>query len=136
VTDEAIAELLNRARRIAVVGLSPRPDRPSHAIAAYLVRAGYEVVPVNPEIDEVMGLRAYPDLRGAPGPIDIVDIFRRSEFVGPIVDEAIEIGAGAIWMQDGVIDEAAAARARARGLTVVMDDCILRRHAELARRRG
>lgn len=124
-----VEKILRSAKTIAVVGLSPDPARPSHGVARYLQRAGYRIIPVNPNVDEVLGERAYPTLSRLPGPVDVVDIFRRSEFVGPIVDEAIAIGAGAVWLQDGVVDEAAAGRARAAGLDVVMDDCMMRCHA-------
>jgi predicted CoA-binding protein len=113
------------------VGLSPDPRRPSHGVASYLQRAGYRIIPVNPNVDEVLGERAYPGLRAIPRPVDVVDVFRRSEFVGPVVDDAIAIKASAVWLQDGVTDEAAAARARASGLDVVMDDCMMRRHARM-----
>ena len=126
-------KILTSARTIAVVGLSPDPRRPSHGVARYLQRAGYRVIPVNPKVDEVLGERAYPNLRQVPEPIDVVDVFRRSEFVGPIVDDAIAIKASAVWLQDGVVDEDAAARAQAAGLDVVMDDCMMRRHAQRRR---
>jgi len=126
-------KILTSARTIAVVGLSPDPRRPSHGVARYLQRAGYRVIPVNPKVDEVLGERAYPNLRQVPEPIDVVDVFRRSEFVGPIVDDAIAIKASAVWLQDGVVDGDAAARARAAGLDVVMDDCMMRRHAQRRR---
>jgi len=116
-------EILHRWRVVAVVGLSPDPARPSHSVAALLKRRGYTIVPVNPRVTEVLGERAWPDLRSIPFPVEIVDIFRRSEHVGPIVDDAIAIGAKAVWMQLGVIDEAAARRARAAGLEVAMDRC-------------
>ena len=122
-------KILRSARTIAVVGLSANPRRPSHGVARYLQRAGYRIIPVNPNVAEVLGERAYPTLAQLPGPVDVVEIFRRSEFAGGIVDEAIAIGAGAVWLQDGVVDEAAAERARAAGLDVVMDDCMMRRHA-------
>jgi predicted CoA-binding protein len=125
--------ILASARTIAVVGLSANPRRPSHGVARYLQRTGYRIIPVNPNLDAVLGERAYPSLRDIPQPVDVVDVFRRSEFVGPIVDDAIAIKAAAVWLQDGVIDEAAAARARASGLDVVMDDCMMRRHAQLHR---
>jgi predicted CoA-binding protein len=127
---DPIDRIFERARTIAVVGLSPNPHRPSHGVARYLQRAGYRIIPVNPNVVEVLGERAYPTLRDIPERVDVVDVFRRSEFAGPIVDDAIAIQAGAVWMQDGVIDEAAAERARAAGLDVVMDDCMMRRHAE------
>jgi predicted CoA-binding protein len=128
---DVVEKILRSAKTIAVVGLSPDPTRPSQGVARYLQRAGYRIIPVNPNVDEVLGERAYPTLSQLPGPVDVVDVFRRSEFVGPIVDEAIAIGAGAVWLQDGVVDEAAAERARAAGLDVVMDDCMMRRHARL-----
>jgi predicted CoA-binding protein len=122
--------ILSSARTIAVVGLSANPRRPSHGVARYLQRVGYRIIPVNPNLDEVLGERAYASLREIPQPVDVVDVFRRSEFVGPIVDDAIAIKASAVWLQDGVVDEDAAARARASGLDVVMDDCMMRRHAQ------
>ena len=123
-------KILESARTIAVVGLSPDPRRPSHGVARYLQRAGYRIIPVNPNVDQVLGERAYPSLRDVSDPVDVVEVFRRSEFVGPIVDDAIAMRAGAVWLQDGVIDEEAAERARAAGLDVVMDDCMMRRHAQ------
>lgn len=122
--DEAIRGAL-ALPRWAVVGCSPDPARDSHRIAALLISRGYEVIPVNPGCDEVLGRPAFPDLRTVAerGPIDVVDVFRRSEAAGDHVDEAIEIGASAVWMQLGVIDEEAAARAKAAGLLTVMDRC-------------
>ena len=128
-TPDPADRILRSARTIAVVGLSNNPRRPSYGVARYLQRAGYRIIPVNPNVAEVLGERAYATLSELPGPVDVVDVFRRSEFVGPVVDEAIAIGASAVWLQDGVVDEAAAARARAAGLDVVMDDCMMRRHA-------
>lgn len=127
-----IAEVLHSARTIAVVGLSSKRYRPSYGVAEYLKRAGYRIVPVNPLETEVLGERAYPDLDSVPGPIDIVDIFRRSEFVPEIVEAAIRKNARAVWMQEGVIHEPAARRAQAAGLAVVMDRCILKDHRRLA----
>ena len=127
-TDE-IDLILRETKTVAVVGMSPRPDRPSHYVAKYLLENGYDVIPVNPLVDEVSGLNSYPDLRSIPRHIDLVDIFRRSSQVPPIVDEAIETGSQFIWMQDGVVHEEAAAKARAAGLTVVMDNCTLREHS-------
>ena len=127
ITDPA-DKILRSARTIAVVGLSPNPRRPSYGVARYLQRAGYRIIPVNPNVSEVLGERAYATLSELPGPVDVVEVFRRSEFAGAIVDEAIAIGAAAVWLQDGVVDEAAAERARAAGLDVVMDDCMMRRH--------
>jgi predicted CoA-binding protein len=128
-TPDPADKILRSARTIAVVGLSANPRRPSYGVARYLQRAGYRIIPVNPNIAEVLGERAYATLSELPGPVDVVEVFRRSEFAGAIVDEAIAIGAGAVWLQDGVVDEAAAERARAAGLDVVMDDCMMRRHA-------
>ena len=119
---DLIEEQLSRSKTIAVVGLSPNPDRPSHYVAKYLQERGFRVIPVNPLIDEALGQKSYPDLRSIPEDIDMVDIFRRSEHVGPVVDEAIEVGARYIWMQDDVVDEEAAGKARAAGLSVVMNN--------------
>jgi len=121
--DDAIAWCLNEPRTWAVVGCSPSPYRDSHGIAAMLMREGHRVIPVNPEADDVLGQRCYPALADLPEPVDVVDIFRRSEAAGQHVDEAIAIGARAVWMQLGVIDHAAAERAASAGLHVVMDRC-------------
>ena len=125
---ETAERILRSFRRIAVVGLSDDPSRPSFGVASYLRDAGYEIIPVNPNLARWRDLPCYPSLRDAPPPIEIVDIFRRSELVAPVVDDAIAVGARAVWMQDGVVDHAAAARARAAGLLVVMDRCALRDH--------
>ncbi|MFB3827394.1 MAG: CoA-binding protein [Bryobacteraceae bacterium] len=127
-----IAELLGAARTIAVVGLSSKRYRPSFGVAEYMQKAGYRIVPVNPAETEVLGEKAYPDLDSVPVPVDIVDIFRRPENVPEIVEAAIRAGAKAVWMQEGVIHEQAAARAREAGLEVVMDRCILKEHRRLA----
>lgn len=124
-----IAHLLKNARTIAVVGLSSSKMRPSHGVAEYLQRAGYKIIPVNPNETEVLGERAVARLEDINEKVDIVDIFRRSEFVPEVVESAIAIGAKAVWMQEGVIHEAAAQRARAAGLMVVMDLCIMKEHA-------
>lgn len=123
--DAAIKTLLETARTIALVGASDRPDRPSYRVMATLQTHGYRVIPVNPQItgEHLHGEFVFRDLDQLGDPIDIVDIFRRSDAVGPILDQAIAIGAKAVWMQLGVIDEAAAARAEAAGLQVVMDRC-------------
>src|SRR5215472_14427586 len=126
---DVAVRILREFRRVAVVGISDRPERDSHRVAAYLQRAGYTIIPVNPRVDAVLGLRCWPSLDDAPGPIEVVDVFRRSELVPPIVEAAIRVGAKAVWMQDGVVHEAAAAAARAAGLLVVMDRCMLRDHA-------
>jgi predicted CoA-binding protein len=131
-TADPADKILRSARTIAVVGLSANPRRPSYGVARYLQRAGYRIIPVNPNVSEVLGERAYPTLSELSGPVDVVEVFRRSEYAGAIVDEAIAIKAGAIWLQDGVVDEAAAERARAAGLDVVMDDCMMRRHAAMS----
>jgi predicted CoA-binding protein len=121
--DEVIRALLARRATVAVVGCSPDPARDSHRIARLLMERGHRVVPVNPQAGEILGQRAFADLRDIPERIDLVDVFRRSEAAGAIVDTAIAIGAAAVWLQLGVIDEAAALRAQRAGLTVVMDRC-------------
>jgi uncharacterized protein len=123
-----IPELLRAAKVIAVVGLSSDEMRPSYGVAAYMQRVGYRIIPVNPNETEVLGERAYARLEDVPEKIDIVDIFRRSVFVRGVVDSAIRVGAKAVWMQEGVIDESAAEIARAAGLDVIMDRCILKDH--------
>ncbi len=125
--DDALA-ILKDARTVAVVGLSPDPSRPSHVVASYLKRQGYRIIPVNPTVSEVLGERSYPDLRSVPEPVDVVDVFRRPEHVPAIVEEAIAIGAKAVWLQEGVVHEEAAQRARQAGLRVVMDRCMLKEH--------
>jgi predicted CoA-binding protein len=125
-------EILQSARTVAIVGLSGKRYRPSFGVAEYLKREGYRVIPVNPEETEVLGEKCYPDLDSVPGEIDVVDIFRRSEFVPEIVEAAIRKGAKVIWMQEGVMNEEAARRAQEAGLTVVMDRCILKDHRRLA----
>ena len=127
-----ISEILHAARTIAVVGLSSKRFRPSYGVAEYMKRCGYRIVPVNPHETEILGEKCYPDLDSIPEPVDIVDIFRRSEFVLPIVEAAIRIGAKAIWMQEGVVHEDGARLAREAGLTVIMDSCILKDHRRLA----
>ena len=129
--DSEVNELLAATRTIAVVGLSEKPDRPSHHVAEYLQLHGYRIIPVNPSVVSVLGQRSYPTLQDIPEPVDMVDIFRRSEAVPPIVEAAIAIGARSVWMQEGVIHEGAAEQARAAGLQVVMDKCILKEHARL-----
>ena len=119
---DIVEEQLTQSRTIAVVGLSPNPERDSHRVSLYMQQQGYRIIPVNPMADEVLGEVSYPDLKSVPEPIDMVDIFRRSELVGPVVDQAIEVGAKYIWMQDGVVDEVAAAKAEAAGLLVIMDN--------------
>ena len=127
-----IADILRTARTIAVVGLSGKRFRPSFGVTEYMQRHGYRIIPVNPHESEILGEHCYPDLDSVPGPVDIVDIFRRSEFVPEIVEAAIRKGARAIWMQEGVIHEAAAKRATDAGLVVMMDHCILKDHRRFA----
>jgi predicted CoA-binding protein len=122
-SDATIRALLASPRTIAVVGCSPSPDRDSHRIARLLQEKGHRVIPVNPGCQEILGETCYSTLREIPERVDMVDIFRRSEHVAPVVSEAIEVGAKIIWMQLGVIDEAAASKAQGAGLTVVMDRC-------------
>ena len=119
---DLVDEQLRFSTTIAVVGLSPNPDRDSHRVSAYMQSQGYRIIPVNPTVDEVLGEKSYPDLPSVPEPIDMVDIFRRSELVMPVVEEAIQVGARYIWMQDGVVNEEAAEKAREAGIPVVMDD--------------
>jgi|SRR5215469_1694925 len=125
---DPITDILKRAKNIAVVGLSNSPLRPSHGVAAYLLTQGYHIIPVNPQIEEALGEDAYPSLLEVPVKIDIVDIFRRSDKVAEVVDQAIQLKVPAIWMQEGVIDEKAAEKARQAGIFVVMDQCILQEH--------
>jgi predicted CoA-binding protein len=122
--ESAIAELLASSKTIAVVGLSSKPFRPSFGVSQYLQSAGYRIIPVNPNESLILGEKCYARLEDIPEKIDIVDIFRRSELVPEVADAAIRIGARAIWMQEGVENEPAAARARSAGLFVVMDLCI------------
>jgi predicted CoA-binding protein len=122
------AQILRDFRAIAVVGLSPKPDRPSHRVALYLQGAGYEIIPVNPGHERLLGLRAYPDLTAVPGRVEIVAIFRNPSEVPAIVESAIAIGAKVVWMQLGIVHEEAAAKARAAGLQVVMDRCLMVDH--------
>lgn len=125
---DAIAELLQRAKTIAVVGLSSNPFRPSYGVTAYMQSHGYRVIPVNPNIDECLGQKAYPSLLEVPEKIDIVNIFRRPEFVEEVVEQAIQLKVPAIWMQEEVIHDRAAQKARQAGIFVVMDRCILKEH--------
>jgi uncharacterized protein len=124
-------EILSFNRVVAVVGLSAKPDRPSYKVANYLKEQGYNIIPVNPAEKEILGELCYPDLASIPESVDVVNVFRRSEEVPPIVEEAIRIGAKAVWMQEGVINEEAAARAREAGLMVVMDKCMRKEHRKL-----
>lgn len=130
---DEIARALTNAKTIAVVGCSPEESRPSNAIARYLLRAGYDVIPVNPGHREMLGRPCYPDLASIPRDVrvDIVDVFRRSEFVPEIASAALARGAGFFWMQDGVVDEEVARRLTAAGIPVAMDRCIFRDHSAL-----
>jgi len=132
-SDQQIKELLQKAHTIAVVGLSASRLRASYGVSQYMQSAGYRIIPVNPNEQQVLGEKSYARLEDVPEKIDVVDVFRRSEFVPEIVDAAIRVCARAIWLQDGVVDEVAAQRARDAGLFVVMDACILREHRRLMR---
>jgi len=129
-THDALRELLREVRTIAVVGLSSKRDRPSHGVARYLQGAGYKIVPINPGHEELMGERSYPTLAAAARDhaIDVVDVFRRSELAGAVVDEAIALRPRLIWLQQGVVDTAAAARAEAAGIPIEMDSCLAVQH--------
>jgi predicted CoA-binding protein len=131
--DDAIKDLLERSRTIAVVGVSNKPERDSYRVAAYLQRAVYRMIPVNPVVEEVLGQRCYPDLASIPAEVevDIVDVFRRSDFVPGIVEEAIERGAGAVWLQLGISHPDAERRASEAGLEVVSNRCIKIEHGRL-----
>jgi predicted CoA-binding protein len=129
--DEKLRQILESNRTIAVVGLSHKPDRPSYTNSAYLQRQGYRIIPVNPNLTQALGEKAYAHLQDIPEPVDLVDIFRRSEDVPPAVEGAIAIGAKVVWMQLGIVNEAAAAQARAAGLQVVMDTCLGATHRRL-----
>jgi predicted CoA-binding protein len=119
-----IEMVLTRYRTVAIVGASPNPERPSHRVADFLKKEGYRMIPVTPKAREVVGEKTYPDLATIPVPVEVVDIFRQPEEVMPIVEAAIAIGAKAVWMQEGIVNEEAAARARKAGLIVVMDHCM------------
>jgi predicted CoA-binding protein len=125
---DPIYDLLTRAKTIAVVGLSDSPLRPSHGVSAYMQSQGYKIIPVNPQIPEALGETSYPSLLNVPAKIDIVDVFRRPEYVDEIVDQAIRLKIPAIWLQEDVINERAAEKARNAGMFVVMDRCILKEH--------
>jgi uncharacterized protein len=131
-----ISEILRTSHTIAVVGLSGNPMRVSNGVSEYMQGAGYRIIPVNPNESKVLGERSYATLEEVPqsyGKIDIVNVFRRPEFAEEIVESAIKVGAKAVWMQEGVVNEAAAERARAAGLEVVMDKCILKEHRKMLR---
>ncbi|TVR64794.1 MAG: CoA-binding protein [Candidatus Competibacteraceae bacterium] len=128
---DEIRALLQRIKTIAVVGLSASASRPSHGVARALQGFGYRIIPINPTLSDVLGEKAYPSLRELPEPVDLVDVFRESSHVAGLVDECIALNLPALWLQDGVVDRAAALRARAAGLTVVMDRCIYRDYVQL-----
>lgn len=130
-SDQKIKEILTQSTTIAVVGLSPNPSRPSYGVAHYLRNKNYRIVPVNPGYPEVLGEKAYPTLSDIPEKVDIVDIFRKAEYVPPVVDEAIKIKAKVIWMQSGIVNHQAAQKAKEAGLEVVMDRCMYVEHSRL-----
>ena len=127
----AIEKLLKKISSIAVVGLSPKENRPSNMVARYLMDAGYTIYPVNPGQKEILGEVCYPDLLSVPRKIDLVDIFRRSEDIPPIVEDAVTLGVQAVWMQQGIVNDSAAELARSNGVFVVMDRCIKVDHTTL-----
>jgi predicted CoA-binding protein len=131
---EELIEIYTTIHTIAVVGATDNPGKPSHDIPAYLQKEGYKIIPVNPTINKALGEKVYPSLRDIPEPIDVVDIFRRAEFVSAIVDDAIAIGAKIIWMQTGIVSQEAAEKARAAGLQVVMDMCMGAVHHQMKER--
>lgn len=126
--DEAIERILRETETIAVVGMTSRKSRAGYYVPAYLQQAGYRIIPVNPNYEEILGEKAYPDLHSLPEPVDLALLFRRPEHVRPHVEEAIEAGIGAVWMQLGIVNEQAAERARAADLDVVMDACMMVEH--------
>ena len=118
-------------KTIAVVGMSPKPERPSHYVAMYMKEQGYNIIPINPGHNEIAGMQSFPSLLDIPQTIDVVDVFRRSEYVLPIAESAVTVGAKALWLQDGVINENGSALAQKAGLLVVVSDCMLRRHRQI-----
>ena len=129
--DDIIKKILKRSKTVAIVGISDKPERPSHKVAKYLKEQGYKILPVNPGLDEVLGEKCYGKLEEVAEKIDVVDIFRKPEDIKPIVDSAIAIGAKAIWMQEGITNKEAAEKAISAGLMVVMDRCMLKEHSNL-----
>lgn len=128
---EKIKELLKNSKTIAVVGLSPKPDRASNGVSEYLQKQGYRIIPVNPREKEILGEKSYSDLTSIPDRVDIVDVFRRPEAAPGIVEEAIAMGAGAVWLQEGVVSEAAFEAGSRAGLIMIMDRCIFKTHRQL-----
>lgn len=132
-TDEMLRELLSKAKTIAVIGCSPKPDRTSHQITAFLIDKGYEVYPVHPQANEILGRKVYPSLADIPVPVDIVNVFRKPEFTPPIAEAAVAIGAKCLWLQQGIVNEQAYRIACDGGLSCVMDRCIAVMHRILVR---
>ena len=130
-SDRAVRQILETAKTIAVVGLSDKPDRDSYHVAQYLQQHGYRIIPVNPTVSEVLGEKSYASVSDIPGQVDIVDVFRKPDAVLPIAQEAIDAGAGTLWLQLGVVNQEAAAKAESAGLQVVMDRCIKIEHGRL-----
>jgi hypothetical protein len=131
ISDDDLKKLLENSRSIAVVGISTDPAKPSNRVASYLKQHGYHIIPVNPGAEEVLGEKSYPDLKSVPEPIDVVDVFRRPEFLLPIAEEAVAVGAKVLWMQEGIRNEEAAKKAEEGGLTVIQDACMLKEHSRL-----
>ncbi|MBM4326906.1 MAG: CoA-binding protein [Deltaproteobacteria bacterium] len=130
--DGELKKLFQEIRTIAVVGLSDNQSKPSNRVAAYLKNKGYKIVPVNPGAEEILGEKSYPDLKSIPVPVDVVDVFRRPEFVPQVAEDAVAIGAKVLWLQEDITHEEAAKKARAAGLTVVQDACMLEEHSRLS----
>jgi len=131
ISDDDLKKLLQDVRSIAVVGLSVDPSKPSNRVASYLKQHGYHIIPVNPAAEEILGEKSYPDLKSIPEPIDVVDVFRRSEFLPPIADQAVAVGAKVLWMQEGITNKEAAKKAENGGLKVIQDACMLKEHSRL-----
>lgn len=134
-THDLIRHILQTAESVAIVGISPKSERPSNQVACYLLEVGYTIIPVNPGQKEILGQKCYPNLKSIPDSIDIVGIFRKPAHIPPIVEEAIQIKASVVWMQEGIINEKAASRARRAGLTVIMDRCLKTDHLNLVKHR-
>ncbi len=129
--DPDVSSILSGAKTIAVVGISPKPENPSHEVAKYLIEQGFTVIGVNPKCDEILGAKCYPDLKSIPDHVDLVDIFRKPDAIPAVVEEAIEIGAGAVWMQLGLAHEESAQKAKRAGLKVVMNKCTKTEHCRM-----
>lgn len=129
-----IGKILKDFHTVAVVGLSANKERPSYGVSAYLKEQGYKIIPVNPKEDQILGERCYPSLTSIDEQVDIVDVFRRSEELEAIIDEAIKMGAKVVWMQEGVVNEEAAAKAREAGLEVIMDMCMMKEHRRMMKK--